>query len=204
MSSSLLSSSSGRPATRELRMGRKLQSSKAIDAHEHAYLRLSEIDRLLDAARGSPNGICDYTMVLLTYRHGLHAFEAVRLQRDEVNLSEARILVRRAKGLDSQPLTADEVLSIQDYLAVRDDSHPWLFLSERGKQLARRSVNCIIGEAGKRAGLGSVQPCMLRYSCGQALANKGLDVEVIQDWLGERHPTRSPGFAARCLHGVWD
>lgn len=144
------------------------------------YLRPSDIDRLLDAARESPNGIRDYTLVLLTYRHGLHAFEAVRLQRDEVNLSEARILVRRAKGcVNSQPLTADELRSIQDYLARRDDSLPWLFLSERGKQLARRSVNRVIGEAGKRAGLGSVRPCMLRYSCGQALANKGLGIGVI-------------------------
>jgi len=207
MSSRLLSSSSGHPAFRELRMGRKLQSSEAVDDHERLndYLQPSEIDRLLDAARESPNGIRDYTLVLLTYRHGLHSFEAVRLQRDQVNLSEARILVRRAKGsMDSQPLTADELRSIQDCLAMRDDNLPWLFVSERGKQLTRRSVNCIIGEAGKRAGLGHVHPSMLRCSCRHALANKGLDVEVIQDWLGDRHPTRSTSFAARCLHGVWD
>ena len=171
----------------------------------YPYLPPSEIDRLLDAARDSQNGVRDYPLVLLTYRHGLHSFEAVRLQRDEVDLSEARILVRRAKGpTDSQPLTADELRSIQDYLAMRDDNLPWLFLSKRGKQLARRSVNCIIGEAGKRAGLGSIRPGMLRYSCGQALANKGLDVGVIQDWLGVRHPTRSTGFEARWLRGVWD
>ena len=188
-------------------MGRKLQSCEAVYAHERlkGYLEASEIDRLLDAAKRGPNCIRDHTLVLLTYRHGLHPFEAVRLQRDEVNLSEARILVRRANGsMDSQPLTADELRAIQDYLALRDDHLPWLFLSERGKQLARRSVNCIIGEAGKRAGLGCVRPCMLRYACGQALANKGLDLGVIQDWLGERHPTRSTGFAARCLNGVWD
>ena len=188
-------------------MERNLQSLKVVDAHEHlnAYLPPSEIDRLLDAARHSPNGIRDYTLVLLTYRHGLHSFEAVRLQRDEVNLSEAQILVRRAKGsMDSQPLTADELRSIQDYLAVRDDNLPWLFLSERGKQLNRRSVNCIIGEAGKRAGLGAIRPCMLRYSCGRALENKGIDVGVIRDWLGDRHPTRSTGLVARFLHGVWD
>jgi integrase len=91
--------------------------------------------------------------------------------------------------MDSQPLTADELRSIQDYLAMRDENLRWLFVSERGKQLARRSVNCIIGEAGKRAGLGHVHPSRLRYSCGHALANKGLDVGVIQDWLGDRHPT---------------
>ena len=179
----------------------KPKAGSRLDDH----LRPSDINRLLDATRESPNGIRDYTLVLLTYRHGLHAFEAVRLQRDEVNLREARILVRRAKGsVDIQPLTADELLAVQDYLALRDDSLPWLFLSERGKQMARRSVNCIIGEAGTRAGLGCVRPCMLRYACGQALATKGLDLGVIQDWLGERHPTRSTRFAARCLEGVWD
>ena len=37
----------------------------------------------------------------------------------------------RAKGsMDSQPLTADELRSIQDYLAMRDENLPWLFVSE--------------------------------------------------------------------------
>jgi site-specific recombinase XerD len=51
-------------------MGRKLQSSEVADAHERLndYLEPSEVDRLLDAARDSPNGIRDYALVLLTYR----------------------------------------------------------------------------------------------------------------------------------------
>src|SRR4029078_1631531 len=180
------------PASRELRMGRKSQSCEVADAHERLndYLEPSEVDRLVDAAKDGPNGIRDYALVLLTYRHALRSWEVVRLQRDEVNSSAARIWIMRVKGsMDSQPLTADELRSIQDYLAMRDDNLRWLFVSERGKQLARRSVNCIIGEAGNRAGLSHVHPSKLRYSCGQALANKGLNVAVIQDWLGYRHPT---------------
>ena len=74
------------------------------------YLNASEIDRLLDAAKDGPNCIRDYTLVLLTYRHELHPFEAVRLQRVEVNIREARTLVSRANGsMDSQPLTAEEL-----------------------------------------------------------------------------------------------
>ena len=71
------------PASRELRMGRKLQSCEAVEAHERLndYLDPSEIDRLLDAAKDGPNGIRDYMLVLLTYRHGLRSCEAVRLRR---------------------------------------------------------------------------------------------------------------------------
>lgn len=189
-------------------MGHKLQGSVVVDPDQglNDYLEPSQIDRLLDAAKDSPNGIRDYTLVLLTYRHALRPCEAVRLQRDQINLSEARIFVRRAKGsIDSQqPLMADELNSIKRYLAFRDDNLPWLFISERRQQLGRRAINCITAEAGNRAGLGSVRPCMLRYSCGHALANKGWDYRVIKDWLGDRDPMHPTSVAAQCLYGLWD
>ena len=78
---------------------------------------------------------------------------------------------------------------------------------ERGQQMVRRAVNRIIGEAGKRANLGHIHPHMLRHSCGYALANKGQDFRIIQDWLGHRdpkHTSRYTRVAARRIEGVWD
>jgi superfamily I DNA/RNA helicase len=87
-------------------------------------------------------------------------------------------------------------------------------LSEKAKRfplkdtcLAIRAVNHMIAAAGKRADLGRIHPHMLRHSCGYALANKGQDFRLIQDWLGHRdpkHTSRYTRVAARRLEGVWD
>jgi type 1 fimbriae regulatory protein FimB len=190
---------------------RKVQSGPATDAHERSkdYLDPTEIDRLLDAAKDGRHGARDHALLLLTYRHGLRVSEAVGLKLDQMNLKEARLWVKRSKNsLDSQqPLAGDELRAVKRYLATRKDNLPWLFVSERGQQMVRRAVNYIIGEGGKRAGLGHIHPHMLRHSCGYALANKGQDFRIIQDWLGHRdpkHTSRYTRVAARRFEGVWD
>ena len=164
---------------------------------------------MLEAAKDGRHGERDYALLLLMYRHGLRVSESVHLKQDHVNLKQSRIWVKRAKGsLDTeQPLAGDELRALKRYLATREDHLPWLFVSERGQQMVRRAVNYIIGEAGKRAGLGHVHPHMLRHSCGYALANKGQDFRLIQDWLGHRdpkHTSRYTRVAARRFVGVWD
>ena len=52
--------------------------------------------------------------------------------------------------------------------------------------------NYICAEVGKRAGMSlNVHPHMLRHSCGFALANKGRDTRLIQDYLGHRNITHT-------------
>ncbi len=185
--------------------------SGAADAHERSkdYLDPSEVGRLLEAAKDGRHGARDHALLLIMYRHGLRVSEAVNLKLDHVNMREARIWVKRIKGsLDSQqPLAGDELRALKRYLATREDHLPWLFVSERGCQMVRRAVGFMIAAASKRAGLGHVHPHMLRHSCGYALANKGQDFRLIQDWLGHRdpkHTSRYTRVAARRFEGVWD
>ena len=86
----------------------------------------------------------------------------VGLRLGDVNLKEARLWVKRAKGsLDTeQPLAGDELRALKRHLASREDKLPWLFVSERGCQMVRRAVNHMIAAAAKRAGLGNVHPHM--------------------------------------------
>ena len=189
----------------------KTRASGATDAHERSknYLDPSEVERLLEAAKEGRHGARDHALLLIMYRHGLRVSEAVGLKLDHMNMRESRIWVKRVKGsLDSQqPLAGDELRALKRYLATREDHLPWLFVSERGCQMVRRAVNHMIAAAGKRAGLGRVHPHMLRHSCGYALANKGQDFRLIQDWLGHRdpkHTSRYTRVAARRFEGVWD
>ena len=65
---------------------------------------------------------------------------------------------------------------------------PWLFISERGQPMTRQAVNYLIGEAGRKAKLERVHPHKLRHSCGYYLANQGVDLRTMQDYLGHRDP----------------
>ena len=54
--------------------------------------------------------------------------------------------------------------------------------------MTRQVVNYLINEAGKRAKLENVHPHTLRHSCGYYLANEGVDLRTMQDYLGHRDP----------------
>ncbi len=192
--------------------GRRSQSGAdlPVDAHERAkdFLSEAEVDALRAAARKGRHGQRDDLLILLMYRHGLRVSEAVRLRKDQVNLQESRIDIRRLKrGLNVEhPINGDELRAIKAYLRTRDDRLPWLFLSERGTPMTRQAVNYLLREAGERARLPHVHPHQLRHGCGFYLANSGQDSRLIQDYLGHRDPRHTARYtrtAAKRFEGLW-
>lgn len=188
----------------------KSHSGPVTDAHERRrdFLGEAEVTALLDGAKAGRHGARDHLILLTMYRHGLRVSEAVGLRRDEVDLDRARLWVRRLKnGLSvEQPIAGDELRALRRYLATRKDTLPWLFLSERGQPLTRQSVNYLITAAAIRAGLAPVHPHMLRHSCGFALADKGHDLRLIQDYLGHRDPKHTVHYtriAGSRFEGIW-
>jgi integrase len=88
--------------------------------------RRRKLPPFLDAAKAGPRGVRDHLLVLMMYCHGLRVSEAVTLRRDEVDLEQARLWVRRLKnGLSvEQPIAADELRAIKRYLPRARTSSP--------------------------------------------------------------------------------
>ena len=152
------------------------------DAHERGkdFLTDAEMDRLLDGAKRSRHGVRDYLLMLMTYRHGLRVSEVIALRRNDVNLAQARVWVRRLKNSLSveHPIAGDELHAIKRYLGTRTDRLPWLFVSERGHPPTRRAAFYLVRTAGRSGGLKGVQPHTLWHSCGYYLANSGIDLRL--------------------------
>lgn len=183
-----------------------------VDAHERTrdYVTEEEFLGLVEATRQSRHRWRDAAMLMLTFYHGLRASELCHLQRKDVDLKHGRLWVARIKGSLSteQPLLPEELRVLKRYLKERSNAQlSWLFLTERGEPFTRFAINYLVRTAGERAGLAlSVHPHMLRHGCGHALANRGYDLRLIQDYLGHRdpkHTTRYTRIAASRFEGLW-
>ncbi len=75
------------------------------------YLTPTEVEALMEAAKGNRYGHRDAAMVLVAYRHGLRASELVDLRWDQVEFKTATMHVRRVKqGTPStHPILGDEL-----------------------------------------------------------------------------------------------
>jgi integrase len=162
------------------------------------HLTPTEVEAVIEAAKGNRHGHRDATMILLTFRHGLRAAEVCDLRWDQVDFNGAVLHVRRVKnGIPStHPLVGDEMRALRR-LQRESLASPFVFVSERGSPFTTAGFARMIERAAAGAGLElKAHPHMLRHACGYALANKGHDTRAIQGWLGHRSITSTAVYTA--------
>ena len=169
---------------------------------ERKHLVLAEVEKLMEAAKGSRNAARDRCLLLLMFRHGLRVSEACGLQLSQVDIESRVLHVARLKhGLSTtHPLRGDELRVMKAWLAERVRMKPEtdaFFISERRCPISRKTVWDMIGRYGELAGLPvDAHPHMLRHACGFALADQGADTRLIQDYLGHRNIQHTVKYTA--------
>jgi type 1 fimbriae regulatory protein FimB len=176
------------------------------------YLTGQEVEQLVAATRGTRNEARNRCLLLLMFRHGLRVSEACGLVLAQVDV-QSRVLhvARLKKGLSTtHPLRPDEVRAIRAWLAIRSRMRPdtdAFFLSERRRELSRKTAWFLIRGLGEKAGLPlPTHPHMFRHACGFALADQGADTRLIQDYLGHRniqHTVRYTAANAARFEKLW-
>ena len=156
------------------------------------FLTHSEVMLLLKHAKTGPQGIRNYCMVLMCYIHGLRVSELLSLRVSDIDIESNSIFIPRLKNGFStvHPLQKSEIIAIEAWLKERTTDgteSDILFTSAKRGSLTRQLFHHMIKKLGENAGLSiSVHPHMLRHACGYALADKGKDTRLIQDYLGHR------------------
>ena len=202
------------PLPRPASPGRKNSGGAAQrrEQRERNYLTGREIERLLEAVKGSRNEARDRCLLLLMFRHGLRVSEACALKLDQVD-TESRVLhvARLKRGLSTtHPLRGDELRVIAAWLKERARMKPTgksFFVSEQRTPLHRSTVNFAVQKYSAAASLPlSAHPHMLRHACGYALADQGADTRLIQDYLGHKqiqHTVRYTEMASGRFDGFF-
>ena len=144
-------------------------------------LTFEEVKRLIE----STNNIKHKLIIKLIYGCGLRVSEIVNLKRYDLNFNEDLIHIRLSKGKKDRFVKIPSSIKqeLESYCEI--NSSEILFPSNRGGKLTKDTIQKIVRNSAKKAGiLKRVYPHLLRHSFATHLLENGTDLRIIQKLLG--------------------
>lgn len=125
--------------------------------------------------------------LMLLYYGGLRLSEVINLRWSDVDFERGLIHIKAAKGGKDRIVFLHE--KIKDALATsKANDEGLILLSERGNKYNKRSIQMIVMNASKKAGIRkNVTPHTLRHSFATHLLEAGADIRYIQELLGHKN-----------------
>lgn len=163
-----------------------------------SFLTLEQVEKLLQTPDTSETaGLRDRTILETLFSTGLRVAELVALNREQITIKpETKDLEIGIIGKGSHPRTVyfseKSVEWIKRYLGMRNDSEKALFVNYGGRapltRLSIRSIERIVKHYALLAGLPLSTTChTMRHSFATDLLMKGVDLRVVQEFLGHRN-----------------
>lgn len=177
----------------------KVKLAKEDESDSLNFLNLDQIKKLLTAPSDKKRtGIRDRAILETLFSTGLRVSELVDLDRDQINLQSAEKdleVVVTGKGDRTRTVyfSPRAVHALSEYLEIRDDDEDALFIRYRGpktgdRRITTRSIENIIKKYVKKTGLPEkTTPHTLRHSYATDLLAQGVDLRVIQEFLGHKN-----------------
>src|ERR1043166_2537125 len=165
-----------------------MSASKHQLAASAYHLKPSDVQKLLLQA----NNFRDRCLIKTLWWLGVRRSELINLDVRDLDKKRKRITVRKGKGGKTRviPIINDEYLSDLLLLIGSRKTGP-IFLSNRHRGMAPRSVNPIVATLGAQAGvanpnprLSHLNPHLFRHSIARFLKSKRLSAEWMQNFLG--------------------
>ena len=163
------------------------------------FLQLEQIEKLL-AAPDISNiiGLRDKAILETLFSTGLRVAELVSLNRNQIKIDNIDVELEVnviGKGDKLRPVyfSPRALKAIQDYLNTRKDDEPALFINYKGPitkdhRLTTRSVENIVRKYVIKAGISiPASPHTLRHSFATDLLMQGVDLRMVQEFLGHKN-----------------
>jgi integrase/recombinase XerD len=151
--------------------------------------RLARIDRTPSSSRDY-RALRNLALVDLLFATGMRVGEASSLNVQDFTATESVFRIQGKGGRDRLAYLVDEqTVRIQmKHLEARSQistSSPALFLNSGGQRLSTQSMANIIGNFRRAAGINRhITPHMLRHTVATLLLRNGMDIRVVQEFLG--------------------
>jgi site-specific recombinase XerD len=177
----------------------KVKLAKDRSDKEVKFFKLDQLVRLFEAPElGSPSGLRDRAILETLFSTGLRVAELVRLNRDQLRLKDATdfleiSVVGKGSKIRTVYFSKRAIISLKAYLETRTDLDPALFIGYSSAirkdrdttRLTIRSVENIVKKYIIIAGLPtSYTPHTLRHSFATDLLAQGVDLRLVQEFLG--------------------
>jgi site-specific recombinase XerD len=164
------------------------------------FLDLDQIEKLLSIPDIKKNiGLRDRAILETFFSTGLRIAELVSLNREQfVNAIKKNDLELGIVGKGGHPRPvyfSEKALSwIKKYLEIRKDDEKALFINYKGPKrkagtrLTARAIESLVKKYALLAGCPiTTTPHVLRHSFATDLLNKGVDIRIVQEFLGHRN-----------------
>lgn len=131
----------------------------------------------------------DLAIIECLYSTAVRASELLRLNRSDISFTRDDIIVL-GKGNKERItyLNAKSHIHLQNYLNMRTDDNPALFVSSKAPhdRLTRRGLEDIINRIAAKADVKNVHPHRFRRTSATDLLNAGMPIEQVQELLGHK------------------
>ena len=151
-----------------------------------------EVRGLIEACSNrAPTGIRNRALIVVMYRGGLRAGEALALQPKDVDAGAGTITVLRGKGDRRRVVGLDPgaIAILSRWIDARQtlgiNRHPRLFCTLKGEALKPSYVRALLPRLATKAGIEKrVHPHGLRHTHAFELMMEGVPISIIQQQLG--------------------
>lgn len=185
----------------DVELGSKLKRIK-IHKKESAYLSPAQYTHFIATVKRQATSYYrdrDVALMNLLIKSGIRRAELVNLDISDVDLSQAKIWIKRKGGNEGYiPLLDELVEDLENYIRTlkRDGSEP-LFMSKLGHRLSASSVWHLVKNYALKAGLSQeITVHSLRHGFATKLNDSGVPIPIIQKLMGHK----SPSTTYRYLH----
>lgn len=133
----------------------------------------------------------DFAILTLLARLGLRAGEVASLRLDDLDWRSGELVVHgKGSSTDVLPLPSDVGEALAGYLQRGRPATParTVFLRVRAPlgPMTARGVISVVGQAARRAGLGTIGAHRLRHTCATELLRSGSSLEAVAQVLRHR------------------
>ena len=140
-----------------------------------------EITKMLEETKNTRHRL----VLMLLYYAGLRLSEVINLCWQDIDFERCLIHVKKAKGGKERVVFLHEKL--KNLLNISKIDKRLVLLSERGRKYNKRTIQQIVKNSAKKAGIGKkVTPHTLRHSFATHLLEAGADIRYIQQLLGHK------------------